>query len=403
MRQGEAFSPIIAGYYLAVTEPHTTKGLAVMENSITYVAMDTHKKQHKVAVHYPGDEQIVQFSVKNNARDIKKMVKKIKKHALSEMKFCYEAGVCGFTLKRRIEDMGCKCEVIAPSLVPRKPGERVKTDRRDALKLLQLFKAGLLTAVHAPDEQDEADRELTRLRETAKENLKRSRHQILKFLTRHGYVYCDGSHWTQRHIAWLRTIEFTESKLNKVFESYFDEMIYCIGRLDNLDKEVELLADSEKYKEVVGLLCCFHGIKTLTAITILTEIFEFGRFESPRHLMSYLGLTPSEDSSGEKQRKGSITKTGNKRVRRLLNEAAWHYRYRYVPSKVLKRRREKQPQWAIEIADTAGRRLSQRHRHLLNNGKVPCKANIAVARELIGFIWAIMTQLQARKNIKDVA
>ena len=180
-------------------------------------------------------------------------------------------------------------------------------------------------------------------------------------------------------------------------------MIYCIGRLDNLDKEVELLADSEKYKEVVGLLCCFHGIKTLTAITILTEIFEFGRFESPRHLMSYLGLTPSEDSSGEKQRKGSITKTGNKRVRRLLNEAAWHYRYRYVPSKVLKRRREKQPQWAIEIADTAGRRLSQRHRHLLNNGKVPCKANIAVARELIGFIWAIMTQLQARKNIKDVA
>ena len=399
----ERFHPQSRIISLAVTEPHTTKGLVIMENSITYIGMDTHKKQHKVAVYYPEGEQIIQFSVKNNARDIKKMVKKIKKQAPAAVEFCYEAGVCGFTLKRWIEKQDCHCQVIAPSLIPRKPGERVKTDRRDALKLLQLFKAGLLTEVHAPDEQDEADRELTRLRETAKENLKRSRHQILKFLTRHGYVYSDGSHWTQKHIAWLRSIEFTESLLNKVFESYFDEMIYCIGRLNNLDKEVERLADSEKYKEVVGLLSCFHGIKTLTAMTLLTEIVEFGRFESARHLMSYLGLTPSEDSSGEKQRKGAITKAGNKRVRRLLNEASWHYRHRYAPSKVLKKRREGQPSWAIEIADAAGRRLSQRHRHLLNNGKIPCKANIAVARELAGFIWAMMTQWQARKNTKDAA
>ena len=374
-----------------------------MENSVTYIGMDTQKKQHNVAVHYPDDEQIVQFSVKNNARDIKKMVKKIKKQAPAAVEFCYEAGVCGFTLKRWIEKQDGRCEVIAPSLIPRKPGERVKTDRRDALKLLQLFKAGLLTEVHAPEEQDEADRELTRLRETAKENLKRSRHQILKLLTRHRYVYSDGSHWTQKHITWLRSIEFTEPMLNKVFESYFDEMIYCMGRLNNLDKEVELLAGSEKYKEGVGLLCCFHGISTLTAITILTEIFERGRFESARHLMSYLGLTPSEDSSGEKQKKGAITKAGNKRVRRLLNEASWHYRHRYVPSKALKKRRAGQPSWAIEIADAAGRRLSNRHRHLINNGKVPCKANIAVARELAGFIWAIMEQWQARKNGKDAA
>jgi len=201
----------------------------------------------------------------------------------------------------------------------------------------------------------------------------------------------------------MRSVEFTEPMLTKAFENYFDEMIYCIGRLENLDKEVELLANSEEYKEIVALLCCFHGIKTLTAITILTEIFEFGRFESPRHLMSYLGLTPSEDSSGEKQRKGAITKAGNKRVRRLLNEAAWHYRHRYVPSKVLKKRRENQPQWAIEIADRAGRRLTKRHRHLINNGKMPCKANIAVARELAGFIWFAVTQYQARKNAKGVA
>lgn len=374
-----------------------------MENNITYVAMDTHKKQHKIALHYPCQEEVVEFTINNTARDIKKMVNKITRHAPGKVEFCYEAGVCGFNLKRRIEQLGCRCSVIAPSLVPRKPGERVKTDRRDVRKLLVMFKAGLLTEVHAPDEHKEAARELTRLRETAKDNLKRIRHQLLKFLTRHGYVYTEGRHWTQKHITWLRTIKFTEPVLTNVFDNYFNEMIYCIGRLENLDKEVELLADSQEYKKVVGLLCCFHGIDTLTAITILTEVFEFGRFESPRHLMSYLGLTPSEDSSGDKQKKGSITKTGNKRVRRLLNETSWHYRHRYAPSKALKRRRKGQPQWAVEIADAAGRRLTKRHRYLLNNGKMPCKANIAVARELSGFIWFMVTQYQARKNIKDVA
>jgi transposase len=365
--------------------------------------MDTHKKQHKIALHYPFHQEIVEFTVNNTARDIKKMVNKIAKNAPGQIEFCYEAGVCGFTLKRRIEASGFQCAVIAPSLTPTKPGQRVKTDRRDARKLLALFKAGLLTEVHAPDEHQEAARELTRLRETAKDNLKRIRHQLLKFLTRHGYVYTQGNHWTQRHIAWLRTIEFTEPMLTDTFEDYFNHMMYCIGRLENLDKEVELLADSQEYKEVVGLLRCFHGIDTLTAVTIITEIFDFGRFESPRHLMSYLGLTPSEDSSGDKRKKGSITKAGNKHIRRLLNETSWHYRYRYLPSKALKKRRKGQPRWAVEIADAAGRRLSRRHRYMVNKGKMTCKANIAVARELVGFIWFMVTQYQARKNIKDAA
>ena len=374
-----------------------------MENIITYVGMDTHKNQHKIAIHFAGQEEIVEFTVKNTVGDIKKMVKKINKQAHGYVEFCYEAGICGFTLKRRIEDLGCKCAVIAPSLVPRKPGERIKTDRRDAKKLLQFFKAGLLTEVQAPDEQSEAARELTRLRETAKEEQKRIRQQILGLLTRHGYVYRTGDNWTQKHIAWVRTIQFTEPVLTKAFENYFDHMVYCTGRLESLDKELERLANTDKYKGTVGLLRCFHGIDTLTAITIIAEIFEFGRFESARQFMSYLGLTPSEDSSGEKQRKGAITKAGNKRVRRLLNEASWHYRHRYYPSKTLKKRREGQPSWAIAIADAAGQRLSKRHRDLLNNDKMPCKANIAVARELAGFIWAIMTQYQARQNVKDAA
>jgi len=293
-----------------------------MKNSITYVAMDTHKKEHKVALHYPGQEEIVRFTVKNTVRDIAKIVKKVAREAPGEIKFCYEAGVCGFTLKRRIEALGCKCAVIAPSLIPRKPGDRIKTDRRDALKLLTMFKAGLLTEVHAPDKQQEASRELTRCRQVAQENLKRVRHQLGKFLTRHGYVYTDGFHWTQKHFRWLRSLEFEQLLLRDVFDSYFTEMQHCLQRLASLDKEVEKLAESESYKEVVGFLRCFHGIDTLTAITVITEIFDFGRFSSPGELMSYLGLTSSEASSGQKERKGPITKTGNKRVRRLLVETS---------------------------------------------------------------------------------
>jgi transposase len=163
------------------------------------------------------------------------------------------------------------------------------------------------------------------------------------------------------------------------------------------------LANQPEYRDIVGALCCFHGIQTLTAITLLTEIFDYGRFATPRELMSYLGLTPSEYSSGDRQKKGSITKAGNKRIRRLLNETAWHYRHRYLPGKGLRLRRKGQPQWAIEIADKAGRRLTRRHRHLIETGKMPCKANIAIARELAGFIWALMREYEAQKTKKEVA
>ena len=369
-----------------------------MNNTITYVAMDTHKKQHKVALHYPGQEEIIRFAFKNNARDIKKMVNKIKKQAPEDIKFCYEAGVCGFTLKRRIETLGCKCMVIAPSLTPIKPGDHIKTDRRDALKLLTLFKAGLLTEVHAPNAEKESDRELTRCRQTAQENLKRIRHQLLKFLTRHGYVYSDGNHWTQKHTTWMRSIEFEHPLLIDVFDNYFTQMNLCLQRLNSLDKDVEKLANSDIYKKIVGFLRCFHGIDTRTAITIITEIFDFGRFSSPGQLMSYLGLTCSENSSGESQKKGSITKAGNKRVRRLLVETSWHYRHPCKLSNTLKKRRTDQPHWVINIADRAGQRLRKRYRHLTNNGKMPCKAIVAVARELAGFIWSVFKEYEAKNK-----
>ena len=374
---------------------------SVVEDSITYVGMDTHKKQHKVALIYPGEDAIIEFSIKNTVVEIRKMVRKIKRTAPDEVKFCYEAGVCGFTLQRRIEAQGCKCAVIAPSLVPVKPGQRVKTDRRDARKLLAMFKASLLTEVHPPDEKQESARDLTRLRQAAKENLDRVRHHILKFLTRYGYAYV-GTFWTLKHINWLGTLEFAEPLLRDVFDNYYTEMQHCMQRLKNIDKQLDQLAESNDYKEMVGLLRCFRGIDTLTAISIITEIFDFGRFSCAREFMSYLGLTPSEDSSGEKQRKGSITKSGNQRVRRLLVEAAWHSRHSYNVGHKLKKRREGQPPWAINIADQAGIRLRKKYYRLISQGKIPSIATVAIAREFAGFIWFMMTERQARK-VRQVA
>jgi len=365
-----------------------------MDDYSTYIAMDTHKKQHAVAVLDRSTGEIRQFSVKNTARDIAKMVKTIARQAPARLKFCYEAGVCGFTLQRRIEAMGHQCSVIAPSLVPVKPGDRIKTDRRDARKLLGHFAAGQLTEVYPPNAKQEAARELTRARNSAMENRKRICHQLLKLLTRHGYIYRAGNHWTQRHLQWLRAIEFDQPDLREVFEIYYVEWQHCTQRLDTLDKQLEQLAQRPEYREVVALLRCFKGINTLTAITLITEIFEFGRFDSPKALMSYLGLTPSEYSSGERRQPGSITKTGNSRVRRLLVESSWHYRHRPGIGKDLQSRRKGQPQWAIDIADRAMLRLHRRYRRLVERGKMPNKAVIAVAREFAGFIWAMMRQHQ---------
>lgn len=369
-----------------------------MEKSITYIAMDTHKKQHAVAWVDRGTGEVQVFSIPNTPKDIKKMVKTFHRKAPGAVQFCYEAGVCGFTLKRQIEALGSRCQVIAPSLVPRKKGERIKTDRRDARQLLGQFLAGQLTAVHAPNPAQEAAREVTRCRQAAQDDLKRARHQLVKFLTRHGYLYRDGHHWTQKHDRWLRSLQFDLQSLREVFDLYYTQWQHCQQRLGMLDKAVAALAAQPAYKEIVGLLRCLRGIETLTAITLVTELFEFGRFDSPRKLMAYLGLVPSEHSSGEHRRPGSITKTGNGRVRRLLVESAWHYRHRPAVSKTLARRRQDQPPWAIDIADRALLRLHKRHQRLTMRGKIPSKVVVAVARELAGFLWAILHEWQRRRG-----
>lgn len=361
-----------------------------MDSSITYVALDTHKKEHTVAWADPQTDQVAVFAVRNTVRDIAKMVKKLQRQACGPVRFCYEAGVCGFTLKRRIEALGSACAVIAPSLVPVKRGDRLKTDRRDARKLLGQFLAGQLTEVHAPDVEQEGAREITRCRQATRENLNRIRHQILKFLSRHGLVYSEGRHWTAKHLRWLRSLEFGTTDLQEVFEWYLSELEHCQQRLAMLDKQVLALAARPAYREAVGRLRCLRGIDSLTAVMLVTEVFDFGRFDSPRQLMGFLGLVPSEHSSGEKRRPGAITKTGNKRARRLLIESAWHYRHGIGVSKTLQQRRVGQPAWAIDTADRAMRRLHQRYRRLLARGKSPNVVVVALARELAGFVWALL-------------
>ena len=369
-----------------------------METTITYAAMDTHKKEHTVAWLDPQTGETEIFTVANNAKSIKKMVKRLQRKASSRVKFCYEAGVCGFTLKRQIEALGSDCMVIAPSLVPRKPGDRIKTDRRDAQKLLSHLVAGQLTEVHAPGPEQEAAREIVRCRDAAKDDLVKARHRLAAFLTRHGYIYAQGNHWTQKHRQWLGSLTFDYPDLRTAFDSHLVELEHREQRVATLTQEVEVLAARPEYKEIVGLLCCFHGIQTLTAMTLVAELFEFGRFDSPRKLMGYLGLVPSLDSSGDTHRSGPITKAGNKRVRRLAIETSWHYRHGPRLGQLLKKRRAGQPQWAIDIADRARHRLCTRYRRLIARGKRSQKVVVAIARELAGFLWALFREYQRRRS-----
>lgn len=374
------------------------------ENSteVTYVGIDAHKEEHVVCILYPGDEKGKEVRIKNHRIEIKRLMKKIKKQTPGEIRVCYEAGPCGFILHRQIEEEGVSCAVIAPSLIPIKPGERIKTDRRDARKLADYFKAGLLTEITPPTRKEESVRDLCRCREAAKKSQTRSRHQLSKFLLRRGYVYREGRAWTQRHHRWLNGLKFDEAIERQVFEDYWAEVEHCTERVKSLEGYVEQVSKKAPYAEPVGWLRCFRGIDTITAMTIVSELYGIGRFPSARHLMAYLGLTPSENSSGEKRRRGRITKTGNGRVRRVLVESAWHQRNRLTTSRALKKRREGQPKWVIDVAEKAKKRLRHRYWWLVNQGKTTNVAVVAVAREMVGFIWSVLyTQVEVISDAVD--
>ncbi len=359
---------------------------------ITYVGLDVHKSGINVAVILPGSKQVTEeWQLSNDARARARMVRKLKRMGGDQVHVCYEAGPCGYGLQRELCDAGLDCIVIAPSLIPAKPGERVKTDTRDARKLVELFKAGLLTEVHPPTPEEEAVRDLTRAREDAKRDQLSARHRLSKMLLRQGYIFRNGCNWTQRHRVWVKAIRFDLREQQEVLDNYILAVEQIEERLKHLGEKLEEVAKSETYADRVGWLCCLRGVDTVTAMTILGELHDVSRFRNPRELMSYLELTPSEHSSGGHTRRGSITKAGNGHVRRVLVEAAWNYRHRPAVSACMARRRKGQPAEIIAIADRAQQRLHKRYYRMKEGrGKHHNVVTVAVARELTGFIWSIL-------------
>lgn len=366
-----------------------------MNEVITVVGMDTAKEHIQPALLRPGSSEPVVWEIRNEDGAVRRMVRKVQREASaagSEVVFVYEAGPCGYALQRQIEGLGSRCVVVAPSLVPIKPGERIKTNRRDARKLAMLYRAGTLTEVHAPSPAQESVRDLVRTREDAIEDRQRCRHRLLKLLLRRGLVYRAGRAWTQGHWQWLRKVSFEHPADQTVLLDYTLALEQVEARIEVLNQHIREWADREPYKESVGYLRCFRGIDTLTAMTVLVELHSIERFRSPRELMSYLGLVPSESSTGEKHRRGSITKAGNAHVRRVLSESCHTYRHRPTTRGVLAKRRQGQPAWVVAIADKAQQRLYKRFWHLHSKNKPYGKIIIALERELVGFLWAVLVQ-----------
>lgn len=360
--------------------------------NITFVGLDAHVRNINVAVILPGSSEIdAQWQITHDERSLRRLAKKLLAMGPGAVQVVYEAGPCGYALKRHLEALGLCCEVVAPSLIPVKPGERVKTDRRDARKLASLFKAGLLTVVHPPNEAEEALRDLMRAREDAKKDLLSARHRLGKMLLRYGLQFLETKNWTCKHQAWLRGLRFEQPRAQQVFDNYLLAIEQVEERLKRLEAQIEEAAGEEAYAERVGWLCCLRGINTVTAMTIVAELHDFQRFAHPRELMAYLGLVPSEYSSGGHTKRGSITKAGNSHVRRVLVEAAWNYRHRPAVSAHLRKRREGQPTAVIAIADRAQQRLYQRYYRLKEGHRKPHNVVVvAIARELVGFIWAVL-------------
>ena len=357
---------------------------------VLYVGLDVHKVSISVTVAEDGREGAVNFigAVPNTPAAISKLSKRLAKDG-HRLEFCYEAGFCGYVIYRQLTTLGHGCTVAATSMIPRKPGERIKTDRRDSQKLAILHRSGDLTRVWVPDEGHEAMRDLTRARMDASMHLMRARQQLLAFLLRHGRSYDTGKHWTQRHRSWLAGQTFDQPAHQIVFQDYLEAVWTTQERRDQLVGRISAVAADWTMGPLVEALRALRGLDFISSATFVAAIGDLARFESARNLMAYLGLVPSEQSSGERIRRGGITKTGNTEARRMLIEAAWSYRY---PPRVAKEKAEvivRLPKAVRDIAWKAQLRLCKRYRTLSAAGKKPTVVVAAIARELCGFIWAI--------------
>ena len=366
-----------------------------MSKSMRFVGLDVHAETIAVAV-AEGREEVRSLGIiPNRPEAVRRLLGKLGKPAT--FRVCYEAGPTGYALYWQLTKLGVHCEVIAPSLVPSKPGERVKTDRRDAEKLARSFRAGDLTPVWVPDSKHEAIRDLVRAREAAKEDQLRAKHRLGKYLLRYGVRAPDGCRaWTAAWWQWVRSLELDHAEQNTTLIELILEVDHQGQRIERLDGAIDRAINDapEHLRALVDALQALRGVAKVTAVTLATEFGTFSRFEKAAQVMSYTGMVPSEHSSGAKSRRGAITKTGNSHLRRVLVEAAWHYRHR---PRLNQRQKELQRSWAPAVAETAWKaqeRLHRRYLLLSARSKPAGKIITALARELAGFVWAIGVQTE---------
>ena len=375
-----------------------------MKNKVRFLGLDVHAETIAVAIAEPDGEVRSLGTIANRAESIRKLVKKL--GSAEQLKACYEAGPTGYVLYWQLAELGVACEVIAPTLVPTKAGDRVKTDRRDAERLARSYRSGDLTAVWVPDEGSESLRDLVRAREAAKQDQLRARHRLSKFLLRMGQRPAVGMKaWTAPYMAWVRQVHFTQVAREATMLDYLhevDHMSERVRRLEQAITEAVKLA-TPAVQEVVKGLQALRGIAEISAVTIIAELGSITRFDTPRQLMGYSGAVPSENSSGKRTQRGSITKTGNAHLRRIVVEAAWSYRLRPAIGPRLRKRQEGVSEPIKEIAWKAQVRLTKRYARLAAAGKDQRKIVTAVGRELLGFIWAIGIKAETASKLQMAA
>ncbi|MCW5930008.1 MAG: IS110 family transposase, partial [Chitinophagaceae bacterium] len=357
------------------------------EKKLKYVGLDVHAQTIAVAIAEATGEVRSYGNIPANTQAMDRLHKRLTQDG-SQVRYVYEAGPTGFALCRHLRRQGIRCEVVSPSLIPKRASDRVKTDRRDALTLARLLRAGELTSIHVPDEADEAIRDLVRCRLGAVQDLRRCRQRIKSFLLRYGIRYSGKSCWSAAHLNYLSTVKFEFPAQQIAFEELLNAVKDPADRIQRLEAALKAQIPSWKRLPLVQAFQCFRGLALINAITWVAEIGDFTRFDHPSQLMAFIGITPSENSSGQRRQQGAITKTGNGACRRALIEAAWQYRLPARVTPIIRARHHGQPQAITAIAWKAQIRLCGRFRHLVASGKKRVVALTAIARELVGFLWA---------------
>lgn len=375
--------------------------MSTSSSSILYLGLDVHKESVTIAV-LPADAP-APTQLERVPYDLKKLHRVFRRLAddgAVELRACYEASGAGYVLQRAMTSWGHNCEIVASTLIPTKPGERRKHDKKDAANLARLYRAGELTPIRIPTEAEERVREIVRCRETLQREILRSRHYLLKLLLRRGLIYHAGAHWTLRHGTWLDDIRRSGVLTGGdavAFDEYRALLAYKLARRSELDRQIEALALTPVYQPVVARLTCFRGVSTLGAMVLATELGDWQRFAKPTQLMAYLGLVPTEHSSGTRERRGGITKAGNSRCRHILVQAAWQARRPPRKSALLTRRQQGQSPLVVAHTWKAQQRLYTLF-HRIAARRPAQIAAVAVARELVGFLWAVMQDLEQERD-----